>query len=237
METERHNEAAHLPVEEAHPHRGGWLRELVFGLNDGLVTTLVFIMAVSGVAAGRIVQVTIGEVLAGGISMALGGYFSATTALNIRDFRIATERHEIVHEPDEERAELRALYQRKGFRGPLLDRIVDHLTANEDRWLRAMLADEHGMVEHDYRHPILDGLVIGASFVVGGLVPAIPFLLRAVDPQIWAYLLTALTALVFGSLKAQYTLKGPVRSALEFLGIVTLGTLGGAALGALLHAV
>jgi len=36
-------------VNEQHPHKGDWLREFVFGLNDGLVTTLVFIMAVSEV--------------------------------------------------------------------------------------------------------------------------------------------------------------------------------------------
>src|SRR5215470_3057740 len=92
-------------INEQHPHRGDWLREIVFGLNDGLVTTLVFIMA-------------------------LGGYLSARTARQVLDQRIATERLEIEQEPDEERAELRAIYRGKGFSGPLLDRVVGHLTAN-----------------------------------------------------------------------------------------------------------
>jgi VIT1/CCC1 family predicted Fe2+/Mn2+ transporter len=231
----QHADSTPTPAaQEAHPHRGEWLRELVFGLNDGLVTTLVFVMAVAGIA-DNVIRIVIGEVIAGGLSMALGGYFSAATAVNIRDFRIATERHEIIHEPDEERAELRELYRRKGFRGPLLERIVDHLTANEERWLGAMLADEHGMVEERSRHPVVDGLVIGLSFMAGGVVPAIPFFLSVSHPQVWAYVATAVVALIFGSLKAQYTLKGPVRSGLEFLGIVTLGTLGGALVGLLLH--
>lgn len=221
---------------EQHPHGGDWLRDIVFGLNDGLVTTLVFIMVVSGVAAGRIVLVSLGEVIAGGISMALGGYLSADTVLNIREFRIATERHEIEHEPEEERAELRELYRRKGFRGPMLERIVDHLTANEERWLQAMLTDEHGMVEEQQRPPVLDGLIVGLSFVAGGLVPVIPFLVSLPHPQIWAYVLTAIVALVFGALKSRYTLKGPIRSGVEFLGIVTLGTIAGAVLGFALHA-
>jgi VIT1/CCC1 family predicted Fe2+/Mn2+ transporter len=59
-------------IDEQHPHKGDWLREIVFGLNDGLVTTLVFIMAVSEIAPGRLLPVVLGEVLAGGISMALG---------------------------------------------------------------------------------------------------------------------------------------------------------------------
>jgi len=46
-------------INEQHPHGGNWLREIVFGLNDGLVTTLVFIMAVSGIAAAHLVVVVL----------------------------------------------------------------------------------------------------------------------------------------------------------------------------------
>src|SRR5439155_3965155 len=92
-------------IKEQHPHRGDWLREIVFGLNDGLVTTLVFIMAVSQIAPARLLLVVLGEVLAGGVSMALGGYLSPRMARPILDQRIATERTRIEHEPEEERAE------------------------------------------------------------------------------------------------------------------------------------
>jgi VIT1/CCC1 family predicted Fe2+/Mn2+ transporter len=224
-------------IREEHPHGGDWLREIVFGLNDGLVTTLVFIMVVSNVASGHLVLIALGEVVAGGVSMALGGYLSADTAVNIRDYRIATERHEIRNEPDEERAELRAIYHRKGFRGGLLDRVVDYLTADEERWLHAMMADEHGLVAEERPHPVVDGTLVGLSFVAGGLVPVIPLLADLSYPQFWAYGLTALTALGFGAMKARYTLKGPIRSGLEFLAIVTAGTLAGVGLGILLHVV
>ncbi len=223
------------PIEEQHPHRGEWLREIVFGLNDGLVTTLVFVMVVSSVGSTHLVLIALGEVMAGGISMALGGYLSADTAVNIRDYRIATERLEIQSEPDEERAELRAIYSRKGFRGGLLDRVVDHLTEDEDRWLHAMVTDELGVVDANERHPIGQGLIIGASFVAGGIIPVIPFLFPLPVQQIWAYVLTALTAILFGALKAQYTLKSPLRSGIEFFLIVTVGTLAGIAAGAILH--
>jgi VIT1/CCC1 family predicted Fe2+/Mn2+ transporter len=223
--------------EEQHPHGGEWLREIVFGLNDGLVTTLVFIMVVSNVAASHLVLIALGEVIAGGISMALGGFLSADTAVNIRDYRIATERHEIRHEPEEERAELRAIYRRKGFRGRLLDRVVDHLTSDEERWLQAMVSDELGVVGEEDRHPILQGVLVGLSFVAGGIIPVIPFLPPLSHPQVWAFVLTAVTALLFGGLKARYTLKGPLRAGLEFLAIVTLGSIAGVIVGMILHAV
>jgi len=221
--------------QEQHPHRGGWLREMVFGLNDGLVTTLVFIMAVSEVAPTRLLLVVLGEVLAGGISMALGGYLSARTARQVLDQHIATERYEIEHEPDEERAELRAIYRNKGFSGPLLDRVVGHLTANRDRWHRAMVHDELGVVEDTRINPWLGGVQIGVSFVVGGLIPTVPVLFALPQARWWAYGLTALTALVLGAVKARYTQQGPVRAGLEFLVVVSLGTLAGVGLGLLLH--
>jgi vacuolar iron transporter family protein len=223
-------------TEEQHPHSGDWLREIVFGLNDGLVTTLVFVMVVSNVASSHLVLIALGEVIAGGISMSLGGYLSADTAINIRDYRIATERLEIQNEPDEERAELRDIYRRKGFGGGLLDRVVDHLTEDEDRWLHAMVTDELGVVDQSERHPIIQGLLVGASFIAGGVIPVIPFLIPLAFQQVWAFVLTALTAIVFGGLKARYTLKSPLRSGLEFLVIVTLGSLAGVLVGAILHA-
>ena len=227
------------PHQELHPHRGDWLREIVFGLNDGLVTTLVFLMTVSALAqATTIVLIALGEVAAGGISMALGGYLSARTEHEVVDQRIATERWEIVHEPDEERAEVRDIYRQKGLRGDLLERVVKELTADEERWLRTLIQDEHGLVEGAPHRPAWQqGGLIGVAFVVGGLVPTLAFLLSLPQPRFWAYGLTAVVAVVLGALKARYTNKGVVRSSLEFLAIVTLGTLAGVIVGVLLHAV
>jgi VIT1/CCC1 family predicted Fe2+/Mn2+ transporter len=202
----------------------------------GLVTTLVFIMAVSEVAPARLLLVVLGEVLAGGISMALGGYLSARTAKQILDQRIATERYEIEHEPDEERAELVAIYRNKGFSGPLLQRVVSYLTADRDRWHQAMVHDELGVVEDTHITPWLEGIQVGLSFVVGGLIPTVPVFFSLPQARWWAYGLTALTALLLGAIKARYTGQRPVWAGLEFLVVVTAGTLAGVGLGLLLHA-
>jgi VIT1/CCC1 family predicted Fe2+/Mn2+ transporter len=222
-------------INEQHPHRGNWLREIVFGLNDGLVTTLVFIMAVSEVAPARLLLVVLGEVMAGGISMALGGFLSARTAKQILDQRIATERFEIEHEPEEERAELNAIYRNKGFSGPLLQHVVNHLTADQERWHRAMVHDELGVIEETHINPWLEGSQIGISFVIGGFIPMIPLLLSLPHVQWWAYGLTALTALALGAIKSRYTPQSSMRAGLEFLAVVTVGTLAGVGVGWLLH--
>ncbi len=223
-------------INEQHPHGGDWLRGIVFGLNDGLVTTLVFIMAVSAVASNHLVLIALGEVVAGGISMALGGYLSSRTSRDLLEHRIATERHEIANEPEEERAELRTIYERKGLRGVILDRVVDDLTADDELWLKVLVSDELGVVEGEHERPWREGFQVGSAFALGGLIPTIPLLLSLPFPQFWAYGLTAITALLLGVVKSRYTQTGPVRAGLEFLAIVTGGTLAGVAVGLLLHA-
>jgi VIT1/CCC1 family predicted Fe2+/Mn2+ transporter len=222
-------------INEQHPHGGDWLREIVLGLNDGLVTTLVFIMAVSEIAPARLLLVVLGEVMAGGISMALGGYLSARTAKQILEKRIATERYEIEHEPEEERAELVSIYQHKGFTGPLLQHVVNYLTANKERWHQAMVHDELGVVENTHINPWTEGTQIGIAFVIGGLIPTLPLLFSLPQAKWWAYGLTALTALGLGAMKSRYTHQGAIQAGLEFLVVVTLGTLAGVGLGLLLH--
>ncbi len=225
-------------MHEQHPHGGGWLRDVVFGLNDGLVTTLVFILAVSSVMHPQLVVIAFGEMFAGGISMALGAFLSARTEQAVLSQRIATEGVEIAQEPDEERAELRQIYYEKGFRGNLLDALIRYLTADRARWLNAMVRDELGVVTTGLeRPPWLQGLLVGGSFMTGAFVPIVPFLTAVPLPQLWAYALTVLTALLLGVLKARFTQQGPLHSGLEFLGITTAGAIAGVTIGALLRTI
>jgi len=99
-----------------------------------------------------------------------------------------------------------------------------------------MVHDELGVVEDTHIKPWLEGIQIGLSFVVGGLIPTIPVFFSLPQARWWAYGLTALTAMVLGAMKARYTGQGPVWAGLEFLVVVTAGTLAGVGLGLLLHA-
>jgi VIT1/CCC1 family predicted Fe2+/Mn2+ transporter len=219
---------------EMHPHGGSWLREVILGLNDGLVTTLVFVMAIGGLAPDQFLRVALSELLAGGVAMGLGGYLAARTAAQVLAQRIETERREIAEEPDEERAELRAIYRRKGLSGPLLERVVARLSSDREGWLRAMVSDELGVVAEEAQRPWVQGALVGGSFMVGALVPILPFMVSVPGARAWAFGLTAAVALAIGRATARYTVQGPLRNGLELLGVIAVGTVAGVGIGLLL---
>src|SRR5437660_1049922 len=131
-------------VEEQHRHPHELIGDVILGLNDGIVTTLVFALGVAGASTGNhtVVLAGLAEMLAGGVAMFLGGFLSGQSEREAAEHQIAVERHEIEHEPEEEREELRQIYEEKGFSGAQLATIVDHLTSDKERWLNTMIRDE-----------------------------------------------------------------------------------------------
>ena len=78
----------------------------------------------------------------------------------------AEEQEEINKNRPQEREELIALYAAKGFQGPLLDKVVDVLMADQDRLLRVMLQEEMGYRLEESMHPLIQGMwaALGAFF-------------------------------------------------------------------------
>lgn len=82
---------------------------------------------------------------------------------------VAEERWEIEHHRQQEREELRVLYEAKGFRGALLDEAVEVLMADGDRLLRVMIEEELGLSLEVHEHPIKQGLGGAAGALASGL--------------------------------------------------------------------
>lgn len=82
---------------------------------------------------------------------------------------IAEEKWEIEHHRQQERDELRVLYQAKGFEGKLLEDVLDVLMADGDRLLRVMVQEELGFSLGVHEHPLKQctgaalGVIIGLT--------------------------------------------------------------------------
>jgi vacuolar iron transporter family protein len=154
------------------------------------------------------------NLIADGFAMGAGNY--SGTKAEIDDYRrlLTVERKHIEVEPSGEREEIRQIFAGNGFDGPELERIVDVITADKERWAKTMAVEEYGL-SPALKSPIRAALSTSAAFVLSGLVPLISYLV--------AYSLTACvvaTGLVFfgiGAAKSRWSLAGWLRSSVETL--------------------
>jgi VIT1/CCC1 family predicted Fe2+/Mn2+ transporter len=243
METELYPQAFHLHPEEhrlhsSDPHRrASGLADIILGGQDGLVNVLGVILGVAAATNDpRIVLVAgLAATFAESVSMGAVAYTSTLADADFYESERAREYRHIQQVPKLERREIRDIYEGKGFRGDLLDRIVDTITANKDVWVAVMMAEEHQLAPTDRRQALRAALVVGFSAIVGSLIPLGPFAFLPVGiSMLVSVIMTAMVLFVVGAYKARMTVGHPTKSGLEMAVIGTVSALVGYAVGALL---
>jgi vacuolar iron transporter family protein len=226
--------AAILRGESWHEPLGRVLREIVFGMNDGLISQLGFVAGVSGAleVTGPIVAAGLAALVAGTVSMAIGGYVSAKAQREFYESEIRREVHEMATMPEHETEEVRQLYRAKGFEGAELDRIVKHITANRDVWLKVMMEEELGLFPEHETHPLVSSAFIGCSFALGALIPLLPYFFLAPGLSLAvAVALSMLTLFGIGAAKARLTHRPWLPSGLEIMGFGLVAAVVGYVIG------
>ncbi len=155
------------------------IREIVFGAQDGILTTLGIITGV-GVAEGDRSAVFISgflALIAGALSMGVGEYLGRKSEREVVQATIDLEKREMADDPQGEFTEQVAFYKLKGFSAEEAEMIVKRLTQHPDIYLYEMVRDEFGI---DPREAEASGLraplAMGGSFAVGSLVPILAFM-------------------------------------------------------------
>ncbi len=158
--------------------RSGTLRAVIFGVSDGLVSNLSLVMGVAGAAAQPtfILLAGIAGLLAGASSMAAGEYISMQSQRELFERQIALERAEMEAMPEEEEAELAAVYRSKGFTDEEAARIAHRLFRDPETALDTLVREELGLDPDELGSPW--GAAFGSflAFCVGALVPVVPYL-------------------------------------------------------------
>ena len=195
------------------------VRDIVIGMSDGLTVPFALAAGLSGVALDTKIIVTAGiaEIAAGAIAMGLGGYLAAKVDVEHFAAERQREEREAVEMPDEERAEVAQIFRGYGLDEPSIAAIVARISGDRDRWVDFMMRFELGLEEPDPRRARTSAWTIALSYVVGGLVPLVPYMLSA-SPEnglIGSILLTLAALLVFGYIKGHFTTARPIRSAMQ----------------------
>ena len=158
--------------------RSGTLRAMIFGVSDGLVSNLALVMGVAGAVASNpqfILLAGISGLLAGAFSMAVGEYISMQSQRELFERQIALERAEMEAMPEEEEAELAAAYRAKGFTHDEAVTIAHRIFEDPKIALDILVREELGLDPDELGSPW--GAAIGSfiSFIIGAIIPVIPF--------------------------------------------------------------
>ena len=205
----------------------GRIREVVFGAQDGVLSTAVLVTAVAAGVTDTVTIIIAGlaAALAGMISMGSGSYLGSKAQRDVYLAEIEKEAKELEENPAEELAELVFIYHQQGLSYRQAREMADHISSDKDLWLRTLVEKELGINPDLLQSPVKDGLTMAGAFIAGAAVPLIPYLLAAADvidrgPAIVASVAAALTGLfLIGLGKGRLIQKSPLLQGLEVLGI------------------
>jgi VIT1/CCC1 family predicted Fe2+/Mn2+ transporter len=220
--------------------RHNYLRDWIYGGIDGSVTTLAVVTGVAGAQLSYWVILVLGfaNLFADGFSMAASNYLGTKAELD--DWRRLEhiEHRHIDLEPEGEREEVRQIFERKGFAGNDLERIVELVTSNRERWVQTMLMDEYGL-PHSVRSPWVAAFSTFTAFLICGLIPLLPYLSGTTNSLFVSVALTGIVFFAIGSIKSRWStsswwysgfitlLVGGIAASLAYAVGIVLGRLGG----------
>lgn len=224
----------HEPHNDGLAGRLNWLRAGVLGANDGIVSVAAIVVGVAGATSDLAPIITAGTagLVGGAISMALGEYVSVSSQRDSQRALIAKEKNELATMPDEELAELTAIYAAKGLSPETARRVAQELTAGDA--LSAHLEAELGIREQDVVSPWQAAGASALAFFVGAVLPMLAIVLPPADarvPVTFAAVLVALavtgatSARIGGSPWLRPTLRVIIGGALALGATFLIGTL------------
>jgi vacuolar iron transporter family protein len=184
--------------------RAAWLRAAVLGANDGLLSTASLMLGVGAASPTRTAVLTAGfaSMAAGALSMGVGEYSSVSSQRDTEHADIDRERVELEETPEQELAELAAIYRKRGLSPVLARQVAEELSAGDA--LSHHVRDELGLDMNELSRPAQAASVSAASFAVGALLPVLVALVASNTWRPWAIVVVTLVALlILGALGAR----------------------------------
>jgi predicted membrane protein (TIGR00267 family) len=200
---------------------GGGVRDMIFGANDGLVSTLAFVAGVFGaITDPHIILLSgIAELFAGTISMAAGAYQSSKSELEVLERESQRKESKKGRTPEEEREELINFYQEEGFKRGEAEAIVARIAEEKELPAQAETLEALGLAPEELGNPVKAGVLCGVSFGLAALVPILPFVfpIGSWEALIASAVATVATLFGVGAMKTIFSRKNWVRSGLEMM--------------------
>ena len=198
----------------------GSLRAAVLGVNDGLVSNFSLVMGVAGGISDPDIVLLAGVagLLAGAFSMAAGEYVSMRSQRDVYENQIRLERAEIEMWPEEKEEELALIYRAKGLSQEEAQLIAKRVMADPEIALDTMAREELGLNPSELGSPWAASSSSFGAFVIGALVPIIPYIIGAGSLTIpLSAILSAGALLTVGGALSWMTDRSPIWGALRMV--------------------
>ena len=202
--------------------RLGRLREVVFGAQDGLLSTVALVTGVAVAVENQTTVLVAGlaAALPGMLSMATGAFLGSRAEQDVQRAEIAREAQELEDNPAEELAELVVLYQREGRTYQEARHLADEIAQDKELWLRTLVEKELGISPDETSSPVKDALTMGIAFILAAIIPILPHFFLEGGAAISISIAAALTGLfILGVGKGRLVQRSPLLQGLEILAI------------------
>jgi len=219
---------------------GGFLRNVVYGFNDGLTANFGLVAGVLGAAvAPHVVLVSgIAGMAADALSMGSSGYLAAKSEREVYEHEIAMEAAEIELMPEVEAEELALVYESRGIEAATARRLAAEVIADPERALAEKMRVELNIPENA-ASPLREAWVTGVATAVGAFIPVAPFLFWTGPAAVWtSFAIAMLSHFAVGAARSVFTGRGILRSGIDMflvgLGVAAVGYVVGDVLARLL---
>lgn len=206
---------------QTHQRGGAYLKDMVYGANDGIITTFAVIAGVVGAALPPVTIVLLGmaNVFADGFSMVVSNYLGTKSERDFFQRERRVEQWEVAHVPEKERAEVCAILAKKGYSGDDLERLAGLIMQNKDFWVDFMMHEELRLSSYGDRKPSMHALATFFAFAIAGTLPIVPYVFFS--DSIFAFRLavfgTAAALFLIGALRSFFTGMRWIKAGLEIL--------------------
>ena len=212
---------------------GGFLRNLVYGFNDGLTANFGLVAGMIGAqgnlqaAEHAVVVAGLAGMVADALSMGSSGYLAAKSEREVFEHEIAMEKEEIRLMPDLEREELSLIYQAKGIPETQADVIASQVMQDPAKALEEQVRDEL-KISQATSTPMREAWITGTATAIGAFIPVAPFLFDTGPAAIWAsFTLAMVSHFGVGAARSFFTGRSVFRSGLDMflvgLGVAVIG--------------
>ncbi|QNI37820.1 VIT1/CCC1 transporter family protein [Edaphobacter albus] len=205
--------------EEKHFESGAMVRDIVIGLSDGLTVPFALAAGLSGaVASSRIVVLAgLAEIVAGSIAMGLGGYLAARGDAEHYASEKEREQREVIEMTHDEEEEIYEIFEQYSVPRANAAPVLEALRQNPAAWVEFMMRFELGLDEPPPGRAYRSALTIAFSYIAGGLIPLMPYMLIAENSLAlqFSVVITLVALAIFGALKGRIVGTGWLRSAIQ----------------------